>query len=114
MGRLPDLFRIGRGEDHWGRHAMAELHRVGRVLPERPAADVDWMAHAAPSALVPCGNRFCDAGTGTGAGLDDVAPATLSPLVFLHRDDLAVGHHPIPELRVSELPGAGPENFAAR
>ena len=37
------------------RSAMAQLHRHGRVLPERPAAHLDRMVRPASAALVPCG-----------------------------------------------------------
>src|SRR6266851_10191521 len=114
VGRLPDLFRIGRGEDHGRRPAVEKLHGARRVLPERPAADVDRLAYAAPAALVPCRDGVWNAGAGTGAGVDDVPAAAHSDLLFFHRDALADRHHPFGELHVPELPGADAGDFAAR
>src|SRR5437899_4372553 len=68
---LPHLFRIGRGKDHGRRPAVAQLHSARRVLPERAAADVDRLVHAAPAALVPCSDGDGNAGAGAGAGMED-------------------------------------------
>src|SRR6266851_4240607 len=104
MGRLADLFRIGIGEDHGRRPAMAELHRARRVLPERPAADVDRLVHAASAALVPCGDRVCNTGDRAGARVDDVSAAPHSNPLLFHCDTLADRDHSLGELYVSELP----------
>src|SRR5947199_289992 len=72
---LPDLFRIRHGEDHGRRPAMAEFHRTRRVLPERPAADMDRMVHAAPPALVPCSDGVWNAGSGRPMA-KETSPAT--------------------------------------
>src|SRR6266851_381142 len=114
MGRLPDLFRIGRGEDHGRRPAVAQFHGARRVLPERPAADMDRLAHATPTALVPCGDCVWNADGGTSACVDDVLAAAHSDLMFCHRDALADRHHPFGELHVPELPRAGPGDSADR
>src|SRR5205809_729826 len=77
--------------------------RAVRVLPERPAADMDRMVHAAPPALVPCSDGVWNAGCGTGASVDDVPAAAHSNPVFSYRNALADRHHPLRELHVSEL-----------
>src|SRR5215469_15905263 len=50
MGMVPDLLRVRHGEAGQRRYRVAKLHRYGRVLPERPAADLDWLVCAAPAA----------------------------------------------------------------
>src|SRR5216684_2887241 len=105
MGRLPDLFRIGRGEDNGRRPAVSELHRTRRVLPEWSAADVDRLVHAALAALVPCGDRVWNFGAGTRAGMDDVSAETFASIVLSDRHAVADRHHSLGELHVSELSG---------
>src|SRR5882762_1731113 len=111
---FPDLLRIGRGQDRGRRSAMAELHGARRVLPERSAADVDWLAHAALATLDSCSDGVRDPGAGTRAGLADVSAAALANLVFSGHHALADRDHPICELHVPELPRAGPRDFAGR
>src|SRR5712692_5926778 len=106
MGRLPDLFRIGRGENNGRRPAVAELHRTRRVLPEWSAADVDRLVHAALAALVPCGDRVWNFGAGTRAGMDDVSAETFASIVLSDRHAVADRHHSLGELHVSELSGS--------
>src|SRR5260370_24848057 len=93
MGRLPDPFRIGRGEDYGRRPAMAELHRAGRVLPERPAADVDRLVHSASAAFVPCGDPVCNAGSGTGAPVDDFSAPPPPDLLLFPSSSLTDSDH---------------------
>src|SRR5437879_10543888 len=88
---LPHLFRIRHGEDLGRRPAMAELHRARRVLPERPAADMDRMVHAAPPALVPCSDGVWNAGCGTGASLTVFLPRGIRILFFLIITPLQIG-----------------------
>ena len=54
LGMVPHLFRIGRGEAGQRRPILAPPHRHGRLLPERPAANMDRLVRAAFAALVPC------------------------------------------------------------
>src|SRR5882762_3929003 len=98
MGRLTDLFRIGRGEDYGRRPAMAELHRAGRVLPERSAADVDRLVHAALATLDSCGDGFWNSGAGTGARVADVSAEALANFVLFDYHSVADRHHPFGEL----------------
>src|SRR6059058_5170708 len=80
---LPDLFRIRHGEDHGRRPAMAEFHRARRVLPERPAADMDRMVHAAPPALVPCSDGVWNAGCELALAWTMFLPRRIRILCFL-------------------------------
>src|SRR6266850_1154251 len=114
LGMLPDLFRIGCGEDHGRGSAVAELHRAGRVLPERPAPDLDWLVHAAFPALVPRGDVVFHTGARTRTGVGDVYAAAHSNRMLLHPDGLATRHHPLRKLHVLELPGARARALAAR
>ncbi len=67
VGMVSHLLRIRRGEDCRRRPGVASLHGDGRVLPERSAADLDRLVHAASAALVP---RFdCFRNTGPRIGL---------------------------------------------
>src|SRR5882762_7659933 len=111
---LPDLFRIGRGEDPGWRSAVAELHGARRVLPEWPAANLDWMVHAAFPPLASCGDFLWNVGLGAGACMDDISAAAHSNLVLLHRDGLANRHHPLRKLHLLELPRARARDLAAR
>ena len=113
MGVVPHLLRIGRGEAGQRRSRVAQLHRHGRVLPERPAADLDWLVRAASAALVP---RFA-----TGATL--VLELGLVWMMFLPRrwrivcffivTAWQIRRHSHGELHVPELPGAGAGSSAA-
>src|SRR5882762_10454130 len=114
LGMFPDLFRIGRGEDHGRGSAVAELHGARRVLPEWPPPNLDWLVHAAFPALVSCGDHVWNAGVGAGALVDDVSTAARSNLVLLHPDALADRHHSLCKLHVLELSRAGSGDFAAR
>jgi len=90
--------KIMGGDPQWRNFtALDEYYQNG------PLADVDRLVYAASAALVPCSDRFCDAGPGTGAGVDDVSAASLSHLVFFCRDDLADRDHSLRELHLSEL-----------
>src|SRR2546425_12452356 len=86
---------------------MAQFHGARRVLPERPAADVDRLVYAALAALVSCGDSLGNARSGARAGMDDVPAAAIAKLVFSHCDALADRDHSLGELHVPELPGAG-------
>src|SRR5712691_6191645 len=114
LGMLPNLFRIGHRKNHGRRSAVAAFHGARRVLPERAAAHVDRVAHAASAALVPCDDGLRDAGAGTGAGVDDVSAAALSDPVLFDRDAVADRNHPLRKLHVSELPGPRAGNSAGR
>src|SRR5712664_1089053 len=114
LGMLPDLFRIGRGKDPGWRSAVAELHGARRVLPEWPAANLDWLVHAAFSALVPRGDVVFHTGARTRTGVGDVSAAAHSNRVLLHRDGLANRHHALCKLHVLELPRARARDIAAR
>src|SRR5712691_13041725 len=114
LGMLPNLFRIGDRKNHGRRSAVAAFRGAGRVLPERAAAHVDRVAHAASAALVPCDDGLRDAGAGTGAGVDDVSAAALSDPVLFDRDAVADRNHPLRKLHVSELPGPRAGNSAGR
>src|SRR6266851_3929299 len=107
---LSSLFRIGRGENHGRRPAVAELHGAGRVLPERPATDVDRLAHGASAALV--SRRDGSWNAGAGARVDDVPAAAHAHFVLPDYHALADWHHPFGKLHVPELPGAGSGDFA--
>ena len=49
VGVVPHLLRIRHGEAAQRRSAMAQLHRHGRVLPERPAAHwIGWYVEHCP------------------------------------------------------------------
>src|SRR5260370_40200598 len=111
---LPNLFRIGRGEDYGRRCAMAEAHGLRGVLPERSHADVDWLIHAALAALDSCSDGVWNSGTGTGDRLAHVLAAATAHFVFSHHYAVADRHHPFGELHFLELPGAGSGVFAAR
>src|SRR6266850_293419 len=111
---LPDLFRIGRGEDPGRRSAVAELHGTRRVLPEWPAANLDWLVHGAFPALVSCDDIFFHTGARTRTGVGDVSAAGHSNRMLLRRDDLANRHHPLRKLHVLELPRARAGDIAAR
>ena len=89
MGMVSHLLRIRRCKDHRWRSRVAQLYRDGRVLPERSAAYVDRLVHAASAALVPCFDGFCDTGTRTGFGLDVVSAAPLANRVLPYCDSLA-------------------------
>src|SRR5713101_4455875 len=104
---LSDLFRVRRGKNHGRRSGVAELHGAGRVLPERTAANMDRVVHAALAALVPCGHGVWNIGAGIGAGVDDVSAAALSHSMLLHPHAVADRDHPLGELYVSELFGTG-------
>src|SRR5215472_1918967 len=112
---LPHLFRVGRGKNFGRRSRVAELYGAGRVLPERAAAHVDRVVHAArPAALVPQGDRVWNPGARIGACLDDVPAAALPNRVLLHRDAMANRDHPFGELYFLELLSAGAGVSAAR
>ena len=53
VGVVPHLLRVRPGEAGQRRSAVAQLHRDGRVLPERSAAHLDRLVRAASAALVP-------------------------------------------------------------
>src|SRR5882757_2036473 len=93
---------------------MAEFHCAGRVLPERPTADVDRLVHAAFPALVSCGDGAWNADAGTRAGLAHVLAAAIKHLVFSYHHSLADRDHSLGELYVPELPGPGAGDAAAR
>src|SRR6266404_4318156 len=114
LGMLPDLFRIWRGEDPGRGSAVAELHGARRVLPEWPAANLDWLVHAALPALVPRGDVVFHTGARTRTGVGDVSAAAHSNRMLLHRDGLANRHHSLRKLHVLELPRARARDFAAR
>src|SRR5579862_3873620 len=107
---VPDLFRIGRRETPERRPGMAPLHSHGRVLPKRPAANVDWLVRAASTALVSLGDGSCHAWAGTRIGVDDVSSATLADHLLLHRHAMADRSDSYRELYVPQLPGS----FAGR
>src|SRR2546422_5237818 len=114
VGMLSNLFRIGRCKDPGRRPAMAQFHGAGRVLPERTVANLDWLVHAAFSAVVSCGDGVWNTGAGIGARVDDVSPEAAANLVLLDCHALADRDHSLGELHVLELPGAGFGVFAAR
>src|SRR5216684_4712249 len=107
VGMFPDLLRVGGCEDHGWRPAVAQFYGAGRVLPERSAADVDWLVHAALAALDSCSDGVWDAGAGTGARVDDVSAEATANFVFSHHYAVADRHHPFGEIHFLELPGAG-------
>ena len=111
---LPDLFRIGRGEDPGWRSAVAKLHGARRVLPEWPAANLDRLVHAAFPALVSCGDVIFHTGARTRPGVGDVSAAAHPNRMLLHRDGLANRHHSLRKLHVLELPRARARDIAAR
>src|ERR1700687_3914148 len=111
---LPDLFRIGLGEDPGWRSAVAELHSAGRVLPEWAPANVDWLVLAAFPAVVSCGDVVFHTGAGTCIGVGDVSAAAHSNSLVLYRNGLAARYHPLRKLHVLELPRARAGDFAAR
>src|SRR5437667_1346716 len=86
---LPDLFRIGRGEDPGWRSAVAKLHGARRVLPEWPAANLDRLVHAAFPALVSCGDVIFHTGARTRPGVGDVSAAAHPNRMLLHVAGLA-------------------------
>src|SRR5207249_10768690 len=92
---------------------MAQFHGARRILPERPAADVDRLVYAALAALVSCGDSLGNARSGARAGMDDVPAAAIAKLVFSHCDALADRDHSLGELHVPDLPGAGSGDFVA-
>src|ERR1700690_3611 len=100
---VPHLFRIRCGEASKRRPSMAPVHSHGRVLPERPLADVDRLVSAASAALVSRrdGRRY--ACNGTGARLDAVSPAPMAHCVLLYRDAVADRRNPERELYIFEL-----------
>src|ERR1039457_3135489 len=104
MGMVLHLLRVPCREDHRWRARVAQLYSDGRVLPERSAAHVDRLVHAASAALVPCFDSFCDAGARTGFGLDIVSAAPLANRVLLYCDSLANWSYFHRQLHVSKLP----------
>ena len=85
MGMVPDLFRIGLGQDGQRRYLMAQFHGHGRLLSEWAAADVDWLVRGPFAALVPRVGCFLHACRRTGAGLDGISAAPISDRVLLDR-----------------------------
>ena len=73
VGMVPYLFRIRHRETAQRRSAMAKLYSDGRVLSERPAADVDRMVHRTFAALVSRGDGGRDIRDGACCGLDAVS-----------------------------------------
>src|SRR5258708_35981088 len=114
VGILPHLLRVRRREDRRRRPAMAQLHRNGRVLPERPASDVDRLVGAPPPPLVSRRDGIRSARTGDGSRLDHVFPPPLSTPPVLHRHALANRHHPHCQLYVPEFPCPRPRFPSSR
>src|SRR6185437_122849 len=106
MGVVADLFRVRNRQAGQRRSAMAQLHRHGRVLPERSAADLDRLVRAAPSALVSrCLGRR-NFGDGTGLHLDDPAAAPLPYRSLLYCHVLGSRRDQHCELLLPELSGS--------
>src|SRR5260370_25315180 len=89
VGILPHLLRVRRRKDRRRRPAMAQLHRNGRVLPERPAADVDRLVRAPTPPLASFPDRLLSARAPAGARLDDGFPPSLANTHVLHRHALS-------------------------
>ena len=106
LGVVPYLLRIRPGEMAQRRSPMASPHRPRRLLPERPAAQLDRLVRRPSSPLV--SRRNC--GRHAVNRIRRRADALLSPPhpnhLFLYRHALADRHHPHRQLHVSQLPGA--------
>src|SRR5579859_2269592 len=111
---VPDLFRVRSGEAGERRPAMAKFHRHGRVLPERPIADLDWLVCTAFAALVSRSERICHVGHGTWASLDVIPSQAIADRLFFYRDPVADPGHPDCELHVLELSGSLARGILAR
>src|SRR6266567_8739394 len=103
---VSNLFRIGNGKADQRRRAMAQLNRDGRVLPERPATNLDRLVCRTPAALVPCSVGRGHAGAGVGACLHALLATPLAFGLLLHRDTVGDRSYPDGELYFPQLPGA--------
>ena len=113
MGVVSHLLRIGHGEAGQRRSPVAQLYRHGRVLPERPAAHLDWLVCAAPAALGSRLRHRRHAGARTGTGVHAVSATALADRLLLHCDGVADPGDPDRELHVPELPRAAARISAA-
>src|SRR6185369_8591129 len=88
VGVVSHLLRIWRRQTRQRRSAMAEFHSDGRVLPERPAADMDWLVRPASSALVSRRDRIQHPRARAGHRVDLVFATPVANCVLLHRHAL--------------------------
>ena len=86
VGMVPDLFRIRRRENRKRRSGVAAIHRDGRLLPERAAADMDRMVRAAFAALVSRSGDGLHASGGTAGRVDAVSAEAISHRMLFYRD----------------------------
>src|SRR5277367_1613780 len=113
VGMVSHLFRIGRGENRKRRPGMAAIHRDGRLLSERPAADVDRVVRAAPAALVSRFGDFLHAADGIADRVDAVSTEEISHRLFFYCDAVRDFDYRDGELYVSELSGVAARGAAA-
>ncbi len=70
---------------------METLHGDGRILPEWPAADLDWLVRGALAALVSCRDGIWDAGAGVGVGVDAISAAAMADCMLFDCDAVQMG-----------------------
>src|SRR5208283_123911 len=83
---------------------MAQLHRHGRVLPERPPAYMDWLVCATPAPLVSRLRHRRYARARVGPGVHAVSAAALADPLLLHRHRVADSGYSYGKLHLPELP----------
>src|ERR1700733_175349 len=100
---VPHLLRIRSRQNPRRRSRVAQLHRHGRVLPERPTSHLDRLVPPASPPLVPRLHHLRHPSPGTSPGLDAISPAPLAHRLLPHSHTLGVSSNPDRKLHLPEL-----------